>query len=74
MPRARVKSSVIAAISYDDSGRRLEVEFHNGRLYAYFGVPRTAYEALLTADSVGKYFNEEIKPNYRSRLLRGSDF
>ena len=72
MRRERVKSSVILAIGYDARHRELEVEFHSGRIYRYFDVPRRVYETLLSTDSVGKYFNETVKPNHRSaRVIRG---
>jgi alpha-mannosidase len=67
--RTRVKSSVIASVGYDARQRRLEVEFHNGRVYAYFEVPASVYEDLVTAESVGKFFNEGVKPNYESELV-----
>lgn len=74
MRKDRVKSSVIRAVGYDARSRELEVEFHSGRVYRYFEVPRSVYQHLLTADSVGKYFNDVVKPNHRgARLFRGGD-
>ena len=71
MRRDRVKSSVILAAGYDPRSRVLEVEFHSGRIYQYFDVPRRVYETLLASDSVGKYFNEVVKTNHRgARVLR----
>lgn len=68
--RVRVKSSVIAAVTYDDAHSILQVEFHTGRIYDYLGVPRRAYEALLAAESIGQYFNQVIRTSYRSVLVR----
>lgn len=70
MQRHYVESSVIASVAHDPQANVLEVEFRNGRLYEYFGVPHGEYEALLSAESVGKYFNEEIRPRYRSARVR----
>lgn len=67
--RTRVKSSVIASVGYDVQERRLEVAFHNGRVYAYFEVPLSVYEELITAESVGKYFNENVRPDYEAELV-----
>jgi phage repressor protein C with HTH and peptisase S24 domain len=67
--RQRVKSSVVASVGYDPTQRRLEVAFHNGRVYAYFEVPPSVYEELVAAESVGKFFNENVKPNYEAELL-----
>jgi hypothetical protein len=76
MPRAKarpkrqpVKSSVIATVGYDARGRRLEVGFHNGRVYTYLEVPPSVYEKLVTAESVGKFFNEGVRPYFRAVLV-----
>ncbi len=66
----RVKSSVIAAIEYNPTTQVLEIHFHAGRTYDYLNVPAEIYQSLLTADSVGKYFNENIRPHYRAVLVR----
>ena len=73
MRRERVKSSVIAAVAYDARDKVLEVEFHTGRVYHYHDVPRSAYDALRTADSIGKYFNEELRPHYRATEVRWTE-
>lgn len=58
----KVASSNIDAVGYDNGN--LFVAFHNGRVYSYEGVPNTEYLELLKAASVGKYFSNNIKPNY----------
>jgi hypothetical protein len=68
--RERVKSSVIAAVTYDEPQHVLQVEFHTGRIYDYLAVPRRVYQAMLDAESVGQYFNQVIRTNYRSVLVR----
>jgi hypothetical protein len=70
MRRKRVASSVIAEIGYDDTHGLLEVEFHNGRKYYYLSVPSNVYESLMAADSIGGYFNEKIRKNYRTVRVR----
>ncbi|HEX9982736.1 MAG TPA: KTSC domain-containing protein [Thermoanaerobaculia bacterium] len=70
MERVHVGSSAIAAIGYDLDSRVLEVEFRSRRIYRYAGVPPEAVEALLTANSIGSYFNRRIKPRYRMARLR----
>ena len=61
----RVASSVIAEVRYDDERNLLEVHFHNGRVYRYLDVPPDEHEALIHADSVGRYFNQEIRTRYK---------
>lgn len=65
MNRAPVTSSTIASVGYDQASSTLEVEFINGRVYQYFDVPSVVHNALVSADSVGTYFNQEIKGVYR---------
>jgi hypothetical protein len=64
MDRQLVISSELHSVGYDDANRLLEVEFRTGGVYHYFGVPRQAYDALMTAASKGRFFNTQIKPAY----------
>lgn len=64
MERQQVDSSVIVAVGYDAGSAILEVVFRTGRTYRYFRVPASAYQALMHAQSVGGYFNREIRPRY----------
>ena len=43
----------------------LEVEFRSGAVYQYFDVPELESLNLLSAESVGRYLNQNIKGNYR---------
>lgn len=58
----KVISSNISSVDYGDKG--LSVVFKSGKEYLYPGVPELLYQQLLDADSVGKFFNEFIKPAY----------
>ena len=69
MEREEVKSSVIHSAGYDDDREVLEVKFRTGRVYRYKQVPRRVFEEFLTADSAGKYFNEQIRTNYEGELV-----
>jgi len=64
MERTPVSSSNISAIGYDADSQVLEVEFNNGSVYAYSGVPPGEYESFLNADSKGKYLHANIKNRY----------
>ena len=64
MQRKRVSSRSIASVGYDVAARTLEIEFHTGRLYQYSGVPALVHEELVHADSIGAYFNANIRPIY----------
>lgn len=53
------------AISYSaERGGELSIQFTDGSLYTYRDVPREVYEDLISASSVGGYFNREIRPRY----------
>lgn len=65
MQRKSVDSSVIAAVGYDESSGILELVFNNGRTYQYFRVPPSEHQNLVSAKSIGGYFNRKIRPRYR---------
>lgn len=65
MERQAVSSSNIASIGYDPDSETLEVEFsRTGKLYQYLNVPSFMHERLMQANSVGTFFNAEIKDAY----------
>lgn len=60
-----VNSSNLSKVRYEDRTGTLEIEFQGGRIYQYFDVPKQIYESLLTAESKGKFFQQQIKGHYR---------
>ena len=69
MRRTAVRSSSLRSIGYDARRRELEIEFIDGDIYRYSGVPAARHAALLAAVSRGAYLNRQIKPRYRYRRL-----
>jgi KTSC domain len=68
MNRIPVSSSNLASVGYDPATQTLEVEFLNGGIYNYSGVPSSVYSGLMSAVSHGTYFDRNIKKagyNYR---------
>lgn len=61
MERQYVSSSNIASIGYDPDNMVLEIEFLNGAVYQYYGVPQSIYDGLMAADSHGKFLADYIK-------------
>jgi KTSC domain len=59
--RTPVSSSNLKAIGYDPETRTLEVEFLNGGLYSYSGVPAAIHASLMSASSHGSYFDTHVK-------------
>ncbi len=64
MERTPVSSSNISAIGYDSDNQVLEVEFTNGSVYSYSGVPPGEHEGFMNTDSKGQYFHANIKNRY----------
>jgi KTSC domain len=65
-----VNSTLLARMSYQADAALLQLEFRDGALYCYWGVPRQIYEGLLTANSKGVYFNRQIRGRFQHALLR----
>jgi hypothetical protein len=69
MYRQRVDSSAVVSVGYDKKRRILEVEVEGGVVYQYLDVPAREYFALVSAESVGRYYNQQIKAGYEFRRL-----
>ncbi|MBF0096257.1 MAG: KTSC domain-containing protein [Magnetococcales bacterium] len=69
MKRVNVSSSNLSSVGYDPERMILEIEFHGGRVYQYFGVPGSCFSALMSAPSHGKYFAYHIKNSYSYRRI-----
>lgn len=65
---AEVQSSLIHTVAHNKEND-LFVKFKTGREYVYHEVPRDEFESLINAESVGKYFLEEIKDDYDYTVL-----
>ena len=64
MNRNQVASSNVASIGYDSTTQTLEVEFQNGWVYQYYGVPEFLHQQIMQAPSKGKFLNQYIKNGY----------
>lgn len=64
MEREQVSSSNLVSVGYEPESETLEIEFKTSGVYQYFNVPKFMHERLMMADSVGKFFNAEIKNIY----------
>ncbi|MGI9277771.1 MAG: KTSC domain-containing protein [Endozoicomonas sp.] len=72
LPFARqgLDSSALASAGYDPAAQILEVEFaSSGSVYRYYDVPDNIYRGLISADSVGGFYNLSIRGQYPSRRL-----
>ena len=64
-----VHSTMANYIGYDSDRQLLQIEFKNGSVYEYEGVDEETWEDMLETNSPGRFYNREIKGNYRSRRL-----
>jgi hypothetical protein len=58
------ESSLLQAVAYDAPAAVLELKFHNGAIYRYFGVPVSTYDQFVRAESKGRYFNSDIRNRF----------
>lgn len=64
---ARLRSSLIERILFDEDAQELTICFRESGRYIYSGVPRAIFDALKTAASAGAYFNRCIKGRFSCR-------
>jgi hypothetical protein len=62
--REPVSSSTILSVGYDPASETLEIEFQTTGVYQYLNVPQFMWERLMIADSIGRFFNAEIKNTF----------
>lgn len=71
MPKLHpVESSAVARIGYDAEVEEAYVEYVDGDLYVYEGVPAEVFDALADADSKGTFVNAVIKEHPFRRVGR----
>lgn len=64
MERNPIASSMIHSIGYDQNSRVLEIEFKDGKVIDYIGVPPYEARDLQAAQSVGRYYLDNIRGKY----------
>lgn len=69
MIRQPVSSSNLESVGYDPDSAVLEIEFRDGSIYQYSGVPQHVHTALMTAASLGSFLHKHIKGKYPYRKV-----
>jgi hypothetical protein len=64
MARVELQSTSLNAATYQGEYAFLELEFRNGAIYRYLGVPEQIYQELLSAESKGQYFHQHIRNRF----------
>jgi hypothetical protein len=67
MPVAQ--SSHLQEYEYDAASETLTVQFQNGSVYQYSGVPMDRYEKLRQSGGSGTVFHSEIRGRYAAAKL-----
>ena len=69
MDRNPVQSSNIKSIWFDYQNCILEIEFHHWWVYQYLWVPIGLYESLISSNSIGSYFANNIKDIFTCKKI-----
>lgn len=62
-------STMAAQVGYDYDREILQIEFNSGAVYQYAHVEPELWEDLQTTDSIGRFYNREIKGYYPSAKI-----
>lgn len=66
-----VDSTNVTKMGYHPDSKTMMVEYRNGRVYEYRGVPKEIYSQAKDAESVGSYISRQVKGRYETNY-RGS--
>ena len=69
MVRKDVSSSNFISVGYNNQEKILEVEFINGYVYQYFGVPKRIHDEFMKAKSLGRFHFDNIRSNFQSARI-----
>jgi hypothetical protein len=69
MERKRMNSSKIRSVGYDPKSQVLEVEFSDGRVFAYSGVSQEVHRQFMAAPTAASFFEDKIADDYPSRRI-----
>jgi hypothetical protein len=64
MTELAVRSRIIKFLAYDRERHRLRIEFRNGAIRIFSGVPPKIVNALVNAKSPGSYYIDHIRLNF----------
>jgi hypothetical protein len=70
MERTKVFSNMIESIGYENE--ILEIEYRSGAIYQYSSVPKEIFEGIMSSDSKGKYFHQNIFRKYPEQKTTSS--
>ena len=62
--KTQVISTSVESVEYDFDIEDLMITYKNGSSYLYADVSEAVFDDLLDAESIGRFVNSQIKPNY----------
>jgi len=69
MERISVSSTNIVSIGYDVANQILEIEFNSGDVFQYYNVPEGIYESLMSSNSHGSFFHQNIRNEFQYQKM-----
>lgn len=70
MEMKKVNAGKLRAVGYDANPRVLRVEFDDGRIVEYSGVPQETFRRLSTSGAMWSYFRDNIEDEYAARRMK----
>ena len=70
MIEVSIKSTSLNKATYDALKENLRVSFVNGSIYEYQGVPSKTFTQFRLAKSQGKFLNENIVSQFKTRKVK----
>jgi len=74
MNRFSIESTTLVSVCYLPDRALLELEFRDGTVYRFFDVPASCFQQLLTSDSKGRYFNNNIRNRFRNQRVSTDEY
>ncbi len=72
MQRRPIRSTSLKAVGYDADTLTLEIEYRNGSLVRYTGVPEVMHQTLLAVPGKALFVEQVVeRGGYRREQLRG---
>lgn len=64
-----VASSHVSKIGYDESSEELHVEYDNGRVIVYSGVPAGVASKVMDSESIGSALHARVRGRYDFQMV-----
>jgi hypothetical protein len=69
MKRTSVQAESLHSVGYAPCASILEIEFADGGVYQFVGVPTSVHDGLMVAANKDGYFEEHIREGYDYRRI-----